>query len=261
MGEASCSGRRSAGPIIVRNRPEHSARAKPTVVLWDMDDTIFDHALTSRAALALARRRYPALRGPTLDELWQEYGRLLGITHIEVMLGRRTSHDARIDRFRRLAAWAGHRVSADEARTMSTDYRDWYLRARRPVAGAPEAVRYLHRTARIGVVTNNTVAEQVEKIAFLGLKESIDVLVTSEEVGVGKPDPEIFRVALERTGAKPRDAVMIGDSWASDIAGARAAGIRAVWFNRFRLPAPAGTDVAELRSFHSPAGVARLLTG
>jgi putative hydrolase of the HAD superfamily len=67
----------------------------------------------------------------------------------------------------------------------------------------------------------------------------VDVLIASEEAGVSKPDPRIFEIALERLEATADRAVMVGDSWANDILGARAAGIRAVWFN------PAGDDAPE----------------
>ena len=49
---------------------------------------------------------------------------------------------------------------------------------------------------------------------------------------MAKPDPRIFAIALERLGCAAADAVMIGDSWPADIEGARAAGVRAIWFNR-----------------------------
>ena len=70
------------------------------------------------------------------------------------------------------------------------------------------------------------------------LDAHIDVLVVSEEVGVSKPDPKIFEVALERLGISADKAVMIGDSWAADVAGALAADIRPIWFNPRRLPRP-----------------------
>jgi HAD superfamily hydrolase (TIGR01549 family) len=234
-------------------------RALPKTVLFDMDDTIFDHSLTCRAALAQLRREVPALRGPTLDAMWNEYNRLLGATHTDVMLGRRSSEAVRAERLQRLATWAGHVIDASEAAELSRVYREHYQSLRRPVPGAPEMVRRLRGRTRVGVVTNNTVAEQTQKLAFLGLQGEVDFLVTSEEVGAAKPDPSIFRAALERAGAAPKEAVMIGDSWTSDVAGARSAGIRAVWFNRFRVPRPPGAPVPEFDSFRSPLRVERLL--
>jgi HAD superfamily hydrolase (TIGR01549 family) len=224
-----------------------------------MDDTIFDHSLTCRAALAELRRQWPFLRGTPLNDQWRSYGSLLGTTHRRVMLGLRRSDDARRERFLLLAARAGKKITDDEAEELSQTYRRHYQRLRRSVPGAPEAVRALHRRARIGIVTNNTVAEQREKIGFLGLDASIDDLVTSEEVGAAKPDRRIFRAALERGGAEPSEAIMVGDSWSADVVGARDAGIRAVWFNRFRIPRPEPSDVPEFASFERPRRLDALL--
>ena len=231
----------------------------PKLVLFDLDDTIFDHSLTCRGALGKLRQEHAVLRGGTLDEAWHEYGRLLGITHPDVMLGRRTSDDARVERFRRLAGWSGHSVDQDTAASLSRTYRDYYQQLRRPVPGAPELLHRLQGRAKIGVVTNNTVTEQEEKLEFLGLEPVVDYLVTSEEVGAAKPNPAIFRAALERAGVTSGEAVMVGDSWTSDILGAANAGIRAVWFNRFRVARPTGFDVPEFATFRTPRRVERLL--
>ncbi|MGE5550140.1 MAG: HAD family hydrolase [Bacteroidota bacterium] len=62
-----------------------------------------------------------------------------------------------------------------------------------------------------------------------------------------KPDPRLFMMALARGGACPGDAVVIGDSWAFDVLGARAAGIRSLWLNRGRaacLEAGLTTEIA-----------------
>jgi putative hydrolase of the HAD superfamily len=72
--------------------------------------------------------------------------------------------------------------------------------------------------------------------------------VTSEEVGVSKPSGGIFHAALDAIGAAPDEAVMLGDAWSTDIAGARGVGVRAIWFNRFEEVSP-DPSVAELRTF------------
>jgi putative hydrolase of the HAD superfamily len=71
----------------------------------------------------------------------------------------------------------------------------------------------------------------------------------SEEVGVLKPDPHIFRIALERVGCRAEDAVMVGDMWDIDILGARAAEIRAIWLNRFGLANPDPALATKITSF------------
>jgi FMN phosphatase YigB (HAD superfamily) len=59
-----------------------------------------------------------------------------------------------------------------------------------------------------------------------------DVVALSCEVGCAKPDPRIFRSALERLGALPEDAVMVGDDLLADVAGALSVGMKAIWRRR-----------------------------
>ena len=62
---------------------------------------------------------------------------------------------------------------------------------------------------------------------------------TSDEVGVEKPHPEMFRLALRRTNSSPSGALMVGNNYACDIEGAHACGLATVWFRwNDRYPAP-----------------------
>ena len=110
----------------------------------------------------------------------------------------------------------------------------------------PEVPAVLERLraggARLAVVSNwdvslHDVLERTE------LRGRVDAVVISAEVGVAKPDPAIFRIALEQLGAKANDAVHVGDSVEHDIAGARAAGLEAVFVARNGAQAPDGVRV------------------
>jgi len=63
----------------------------------------------------------------------------------------------------------------------------------------------------------------------------VDAILDSTHVGVAKPDPAIFRMALDILGVPPERAVHIGDTPAADIAGARAAGVRPVLVDPYDL--------------------------
>ena len=83
---------------------------------------------------------------------------------------------------------------------------------------------------RLAVVSNanGTVAGHFDD---LGLTPLVDVIVDSGVEGVEKPDPEIFRRALERVGGRADEAAHVGDLYHVDVAGARAAGIEAWLFD------------------------------
>ena len=128
--------------------------------LFDLDDTLIDHRHASRAAMAGVRDEFPAFAQLTLDELGAEHQRILEELHHDVALGRRTVDDARIERYRRLFAYAG--ADGTDAGAAAELYRRVYLASRRRVPGALELLRALDGRVRIAVVTNNTVAEQTE---------------------------------------------------------------------------------------------------
>jgi putative hydrolase of the HAD superfamily len=70
------------------------------------------------------------------------------------------------------------------------------------------------------------------------LEELIDELVVSDEYRINKPDKRLFYILLDKLNVKPEEAVLVGDAWEADIIGAKNAGIKAVWYNRFNLTCP-----------------------
>ncbi len=82
----------------------------------------------------------------------------------------------------------------------------------------------------------------------LGWSDLFDGVTFSQEIGAQKPDPRLFRFALERAGCPAGDAVHVGDSWDADYVGARNAGLRAIWLRRDgRLGPPAAEEIRDLR--------------
>jgi putative hydrolase of the HAD superfamily len=81
-------------------------------------------------------------------------------------------------------------------------------------------------------VTNGADAIQRRKFGYLGFEDCFSVFVTSERADASKPDPAIFHAALAEAGVEAQDTVFVGDVLELDIAGANAAGMRSVWFDR-----------------------------
>lgn len=223
----------------------------PVAVLFDLDDTLFDHEHCSRAALWSVRGEHPALSGAPWEELRLRYSRLLEEIHVRLLSGELTLQEARRERFRRLFSELGESANDELVQRAVDGYARAYRESWRPLPGAERLLRAVGERAKVAVVTNNLFAEQRDKLRTLGLARYVDELVTSEAVGVAKPDPGIFRLALERLECSADDAVMVGDSWESDVAGARAAGIRAVWLNRGGLACPDPALASEIRDLES----------
>jgi putative hydrolase of the HAD superfamily len=229
-----------------------------TAVLLDLDDTLFDHRACTRAAIGDLRERFPVLGGMPADQIEAEHGRLLEELHLQVLAGRMTVDDARVERFRRLLEFAGGTPDAASPIDVAAAYRAAYLAHWRPVDGALGLLKALHGQVLTGIVTNNVASEQRQKIAACGFGPLLDAVIISEEAGVTKPDPRIFRMALDQLGCQAGESVMIGDAWETDIAGALAAGIRPIWFNRFGAASP-DPSVTEIHSLKPASAVLAVL--
>lgn len=208
-------------------------------VLFDLDDTLFDHHHATRCATTALREIEPAFSAWSPEELRRRHSDVLELVHKEVVAGRLAIDDARRERFRRLLTDAGGEALAiQRAPAIAGLYRQQYERNWRPVDGAIALMAALkERGVKIAIVTNNLTVEQAAKLRHCALESLVDALITSEAVGVPKPQPAIFQSALTAVGLAEHDTVMVGDAWDTDIAGALGAGIRAVWFNWRALPA------------------------
>jgi HAD superfamily hydrolase (TIGR01549 family) len=237
--------------------------AKLRAVLFDLDDTLFDHAFAARRALEGIHKDLPRFADWPFDVLEDEYGRRLEEVHLRVLDGELTLEEARLDRMRHLMSTdSGKSPSDAEASEMAGRFRDGYQGNRRAADGARELLGSLReRGITVGIVTNNVTAEQKDKLAFCKLDSLVDFMVTSEEIGPPKPERAMFEAALDRAGCRASEAVVVGDSWESDVLGAKNAGIRAVWYNPRGLPRMEDLPVAEIRAFRPLDGALEAILG
>jgi len=228
---------------------------KIDTVLFDLDDTLVfemsSEAKAFAAACGVAHGKLgvdPAALQEAVRrrarELWRaaptySYCQAMGIASWEGLWGAFTGADPNL---RALRAWApGYRREAWTRGLTDVGARDgslaeelsaFYQRQRRKrhiaFPDAHAVLKDLARARQLGIVTNGAPDIQREKLNGVGLGGYFGAIVVSGEVGIGKPDPRIFALALERLGAQPACAVMVGDSPARDIAGGRAAGLRTV---------------------------------
>jgi putative hydrolase of the HAD superfamily len=97
-----------------------------------------------------------------------------------------------------------------------------------PLEGAAETLGALRRAGlRTGVVSNAD-GRAAELLEAAGLAGALEVVVDSHWEGVEKPDPEIFRRALDRLGVEAARTAFVGDIWSIDVVGSRAAGLRPI---------------------------------
>ncbi len=139
-----------------------------------------------------------------------------------------------------------HTAAVDEAFADLREYdARWNLWEHVPegVVPALDRLRELRLTLVVVSNTNGTLKALLERI---GLAPRVDLVIDSFEEGVEKPDPRLFRIAIDRAGARLESTVHVGDLYCVDVMGARAAGVRAVLLDAANLSPDA--DCVRIRS-------------
>lgn len=214
----------------------------PRSILLDLDDTLCDY--TSARDLRL---RIAFSEATGLAEDAPELGALVaasvaahphGADHFVDLLARFGYPDTA--RAQEAAAW--YRANRFHGLALFADAAAVLEHLRFPGIGLPA------RT--LGIITNGPAEVQREKVSLLQVEPLVDFVIISGEFGVAKPDPSIFREALQRAGAAPEETVFVGDSAEYDIAGAHASGLRTVWVNRRGTPWAAAGRAPDRQILH-----------
>jgi len=94
---------------------------------------------------------------------------------------------------------------------------------------------------RFGLVSNfDDTGAAYDILVRHGIAAQLDTVIVSEALGLRKPHPALVRAGLRGLGLAPRDVLLVGDTFAEDVAGARAAGVDAAWLDRHGRGLPDG---------------------
>ena len=203
-----------------------------SAILIDADDTLFDFRTAERFAIM------ETLCGLGLDDpaAADLYVRINEACWKAFEQGQITQSELQVMRFEKLLSALN--IDADP-RAVGDIYlaslaRQWVL-----LPGAEAALAEIAACRPVAIVTNGIACVQRGRFDASPIHKYINALVLSEEFGHPKPHPGIFIHALGLLGSfTPEQALMIGDSLTSDMAGAIAAGINTCWFNPDNQPCP-----------------------
>lgn len=202
-------------------------------IFFDLDHTLWDFDKNSAEVLSHLYAHFNLQALFTLDDFIGKFKevnrRLWDLYH----MGQLAKDQIREDRFRLI-------FSELKARSLPPeDIAGKYLQLcplrANTMPYAIETLRYLKQKYSLHIITNGFEDVQQVKLKSAGLLEFFDHVITSESCGYIKPHENIFRYALNAASAKPAESVMIGDNYEIDVEGARKAGMKAIFYNPFRL--------------------------
>ncbi len=203
-------------------------------VFFDLDHTLWDFETNSNHTfeyifkqfdIKVDFEKFKNIYYPINETYWKRY-RENSISKEDLRLGRLN------DTFLKLNV----RVSNAVIVLLADAYIENLSNYNSLVHGALDILEYLKPKYTMHIITNGFQEIQGKKMKNSGLEPYFKTVITSEQVGVKKPNPEIFNFALTTCQAKAEESMMIGDNYEADIMGAMQSGIDAIFCNFNKEP-------------------------
>ena len=199
------------------------AKSKFSTILFDADNTLFNFDVSQGLSnmlhyFGLSQTEQDLILFKTLNKKsWREYED-----------GKITALDLQNKRF---APWALQlNIPASQ---LNQFFLEEMAKLSTPLDGAYDLLcQLITHPFKLGLVSNGFVKLHHERLKRTKFNKFFDDIIISEEVGCAKPDPIIFKTALDRLGVSDINQVlMVGDNINADIHGALSLGICACWYN------------------------------
>ena len=195
-------------------------------IFLDLDDTLLDFHLAEKIAM---RQTFLAMGVPNDDETLARYSEINRSCWERLERGEWTRREVLVGRFKLLFGELGLDVDAEATQQM---YEDKLCIGHYFLEGAEALLDNLYGKYRLYITSNGTARVQDSRIASADIARYFDGIFISQRVGADKPSPIFFeRVFAAIPGFKREEAIIVGDSLTSDIAGGRDAGIKTCLYN------------------------------
>ena len=212
------------------------SRVKP-LLFFDLDDTLVDHHAAEEGAHRETHAAHAPVFGAVPFDTWLAAYRRSNLALWE-RYGKGEIDRPTLSRHRFADPLGELGLDPGHSSRVGDFYMDAYGRNWTLVEGAEEVLEHASRVGVVGILSNGFRETQRGKIERFGLDRWVRHVILSEDVGSMKPAREIFDAAWKSAGGEPGRRVYVGDSFATDVLGAKAAGWFPIWFDRHARGAP-----------------------
>ncbi|MED3467238.1 HAD family hydrolase [Bacillus thuringiensis] len=203
------------------------------MIFFDIDGTLLDYDTAEKNGISHFLKKYSDIfSGNELEtmKLWHE----LSEKYFNKFLSKELSFQEQQGmRMHHLFKAYGVNLSLWESQHRFKQYMELYKNN----WTAFEDVHYTLQTLQqgghsLGIISNGDYEQQVEKLTALNILKHFKYIFTSSELGISKPDPEIFHRAVLQSNLEMKDCYYIGDRLGTDAISSTAAGMQGIWLNR-----------------------------
>jgi len=201
-------------------------------VFFDLDNTLWNFSRNSISAL---EKLYNNELKDYFEECKKEifirtYEKYNNIFWEEYKKGNIDVEKLKIERF--LKTFEELKIDVRNYDEMNEIYLDILAEENILIESALDILLYVKEKYYLGILTNGFYNTQIKKMKNSGIYDYVELLVASDEVGIVKPNKEIFDYAAKKSGFDNNQILYVGDEYATDVVGSINAGFQCIWFNR-----------------------------
>ena len=198
-------------------------------IFFDLDHTLWDFETNSDLAFKAIFKKHNV----QVDLLkFLNYYRAINENYWKLYREEKvTKEQLRIGRLKDAFEIIKFKSSTELLEVLADDYIAYLPENNYLFEGTHEILAHLKPNFNLHIITNGFSEVQGKKMKNSGLDTYFDKIITSEQVGVKKPNPLIFEFALKEANALASESIMIGDNWEADIMGAQNAGLDVIYCN------------------------------
>lgn len=210
--------------------------------MFDFDDTLINYQVSERYGLTRALELYGVTVKEEYLQIYREENQRLWKL---VEKGEMSTAELRVRRFEILLERSGIQIGISPKK-LGELYLHHFAEIGEMEDGALQLLQWVreHPRLKTAILTNGFKDTQRRRFAVTQVEEFFDELFISGEMGVKKPEPEIFHMSLEKLKiSDPQRVLIVGDNLVSDIMGGKKAGLKTCWYN------PEGKSPEEYRQY------------
>lgn len=216
------------------------------MIFFDLDGTLLDHKNSETLGIKAFYEKYKGHFELGEESFYQQWCQISNKNFNRFLKGELTFDQQRIERIKEIFGLSNMRLTDSEARFEFEEYLSVYENNWKPFEDVVPCLQEL-TTYKLGIISNGDLEQQSLKLERMGIKHFFTDIITAGEVGIAKPNIELFMVACNRANTHPQECWYIGDDLYTDILPCEEAGIKGIWLNRKREP----LSIKTIRMIHS----------
>ncbi|MDD2292811.1 MAG: YjjG family noncanonical pyrimidine nucleotidase [Bacteroidales bacterium] len=208
--------------------------------LFDIDRTLWDFDTNAAVAMHAMLNEFQIDIG-SYDEFISYYEVINHHLWDEYEAGRITKEYLRRERFYQTLKNNYGKDDLDLSERMGNRYLEYMALGKALMPGALDLLRAIQsKGGKMAIVSNGFREVQYRKMEVSGIANFFSAVMISDEIGVHKPHPAIFKKAMEAIGGGKKETLMVGDDYRNDIEGAQIFGIDQFYYNPNNIPSDKG---------------------